>query len=76
VIAVSFGSPYLLSFFPGVPAYMLAWGGAPVSQRAAAEALLGRSPITGKMPVSIPSHHRYGDGIVREARAFSASQPD
>lgn len=76
VIAVSFGSPYLLSFFPGVPAYMLAWGGAPVSQRAAARALLGLSPITGKMPVSIPSHHRYGDGIVREARAVSASQPD
>ncbi|MGI8617623.1 MAG: glycoside hydrolase family 3 N-terminal domain-containing protein [Gemmatimonadaceae bacterium] len=68
VIAVSFGSPYLLSFFPDVHAYMLAWGGAPVSQTAAAMALLGRAAITGKLPVSIPPYNRYGDGLLREAR--------
>ena len=76
VVAVSFGSPYLLSFFPGVPAYMLAWGGAPVSQLAAANGLLGRAAITGKLPVSIPSQHRYGDGIAREARVTATPQPD
>lgn len=76
VLAISFGSPYLLSFFPSVHGYMLAWGGAPVSQIAAADALLGRAPITGKLPVSIPSHHRYGDGLVRDAHATPASQPD
>ena len=74
VIAVSFGSPYLLSFFPGVHAYMLAWGGAPASQTAAADALLGRQPITGKLPVTIPSHHRYGEGLVRAPRG--RSQPE
>lgn len=68
VIAVSFGSPYLLGFFPGVHAYMLAWGGAPVSQTAAARALLGRTPITGRLPVSIPPYNSYGDGLMREAR--------
>lgn len=68
VIAVSFGSPYLLSFFPDVHAYMLAWGGAPVSQTAAAQALLGRAPITGKLPVSIPPYNSYGDGLMRDAR--------
>lgn len=75
VIAVSFGSPYLLGFFPSVHAYMLAWGGAPVSQTAAADALLGRQPITGKLPVTIPSQHGYGEGLVR-SRAVPASQPD
>ena len=67
VIAVSFGSPYLLSYFPDVHAYMLAWGGAPVSQTAAAQALVGRAAITGKLPVSIPPYSRYGDGLMREA---------
>lgn len=76
VIVISFGSPYLLSYFPSVHAYMLAWGGAPVSQIAAAEALLGRRAITGKLPVTIPSHHRYGDGIARPARVAPAPQPD
>lgn len=67
LVAVSFGSPYLLGSFPSVPAYLLAWGGADVSQRAAARALLGRVPITGKLPVSLPPHHRAGEGIERPA---------
>jgi beta-N-acetylhexosaminidase len=65
VIAVSFGSPYLLSSFPDVPAYLLAWGGSPLSQRAAAAALLGKIAITGKLPVSLPPYHAIGTGIER-----------
>lgn len=65
VIAVSFGSPYLLSAFPSVPAYMLAWGGAPVSQRAAAAALLGEIAIGGRLPISLPPHFTAGTGIDR-----------
>ncbi|MBA3656966.1 MAG: hypothetical protein H0W69_06405 [Gemmatimonadaceae bacterium] len=66
IAAISFGSPYLLSAFPSVPTYMLAWGGAPLSQRAAAAALLGRNPISGHLPVSLPPYHRIGDGLMRE----------
>jgi beta-N-acetylhexosaminidase len=65
VIAVSFGNPYLLHSFPSVPAYLLAWGGADVSQQAAADAILGRIPITGRLPISLPPHHDQGDGIQR-----------
>lgn len=54
VVLVSFGTPYLLLQAPDVPAYMVAWGGAPVAQRAAARALLGAIPITGRLPISIP----------------------
>jgi beta-N-acetylhexosaminidase len=65
VVAISFGSPYLLRAFPDVPAYMLAWGGSPLSQRAAAAALLGKIAITGKLPVSLPPYHAIGTGIER-----------
>jgi beta-N-acetylhexosaminidase len=68
VVAVSLGSPYLLDAFPSVPAYVLAWNGSMVSQRAAARALLGTAPITGRLPVSLPPHHRLGEGIQRPAR--------
>lgn len=67
VVAISFGSPYLLSSFPSVPTYLLGWGGAAQSQRAVAQALLGRAPITGRLPVSLPPHHAAGEGIQRPA---------
>jgi len=53
VVAVSFGSPYLLEAFPSVPTYLLAWSASAQSQRAAAAALLGRAAITGEAPASL-----------------------
>lgn len=67
VVVVSFGTPYLFGAFPSSPAYLLAWGGAPVSQRAAAAALLGEIPISGKLPISIPPFFKFGDGLDRAA---------
>lgn len=69
IAAISFGSPYLLSAFPSVPTYMLAWGGAPISQRAAAQAMLGNNRISGHLPVSLPPSLKAGDGLIREKRS-------
>jgi beta-N-acetylhexosaminidase len=68
IVAVSFGSPYLVEAFPAVPAYLLAWGGAEVSQRAAARALTGEAAIGGRLPVSLPPRHPLGTGLTRPAR--------
>lgn len=68
VVAVSLGSPYLLDAFPSVPAYLLAWDAGAAAEAAAARALLGAIPITGRLPVSLPPHHRAGEGIDRPAR--------
>ena len=65
VVAVSLGSPYLLDAFPSVPAYLLAWDTGAAAETAAARALLGAIPITGRLPVSLPPHHRAGEGIDR-----------
>jgi beta-N-acetylhexosaminidase len=66
VVVVSFGSPYLLRSFPAVGAYLVAWGSAGVSQEAAADAILGRAAIGGRLPVSLPGHPR-GSGVSRPA---------
>ncbi len=69
-IVVSFNDPYLLRQIPGVPSYVVAWGGFPPSQLAAAKALLGRIAIGGKLPISIPAGGRTitrGSGIMRPA---------
>ena len=65
IIVLSFGSPYLLSAFPSVSSYLLAWGGAPVSQRAAALALLGDREISGHLPISLPPTVSFGAGVHR-----------
>jgi beta-N-acetylhexosaminidase len=67
-IAVAFGNPYLLREIPDVPTYMVAWSGYPVSQRAAARALLGTVSITGRLPIAIPPVAPMGAGIQRTAR--------
>jgi beta-N-acetylhexosaminidase len=69
VVVISFGSPYLLSSFPDVPAYLLAWSRIEVCQQAAADALLGRAPITGRLPVSLPPRYAAGAGIERRPAA-------
>jgi len=68
-IVVAFGSPYLLQQLPWVSAYLVAWGGFPVSQVAAARALLGESAISGHLPITIPPHAVRGTGIQRAAQA-------
>jgi beta-N-acetylhexosaminidase len=54
VVLVSFANPYLLQQIPSAPTYVVAWGGIPASQDAAARALLGTIPAPGKLPISIP----------------------
>ena len=68
-IVVAFGNPYMLQQLPWVTAYLVAWGGFPVSQTAAARALLGTSAISGHLPISIPPYVSRGVGEERAAQA-------
>jgi beta-N-acetylhexosaminidase len=68
-VVASLGNPYLLSSFPGVGTYLLAWGPHEVSQRATARALVGESPISGRLPISLPPYHGIGEGLRRAAVA-------
>jgi beta-N-acetylhexosaminidase len=71
IVVISFGSPYLLSAFPSVSSYLLAWGGSPVSQRAAALAVLGDREISGRLPISLPPALPFGAGIHRAQTRMS-----
>ncbi|HMJ18917.1 MAG TPA: glycoside hydrolase family 3 N-terminal domain-containing protein [Gemmatimonadaceae bacterium] len=68
-IVVAFGNPYLLQQLPWVGTYLVAWGGFPVSQTAAARALLGTSAISGHLPISIPPYVNRGRGEERATRS-------
>ncbi|MBW3552504.1 MAG: serine hydrolase [Gemmatimonadetes bacterium] len=69
-VLVSFGSPYVLQQVPDVGSYLLGWGRDRSSHEAAAGALLGRAPITGRLPIAIPPFHRLGEGLDRGRSAI------
>jgi beta-N-acetylhexosaminidase len=69
-LVISFGNPYLLQQVPDTKAYLVAWGGLPVSQRAAARAVTGQSAIGGRLPIPIPPNTPFGAGLDR-ARSLS-----
>jgi beta-N-acetylhexosaminidase len=68
VVAVAFGSPYLLRDFPDLPTYLCAWGSQDVVQTAAVKALFGEAAIEGRLPITIPGLAKRGDGIAKAAR--------
>jgi beta-N-acetylhexosaminidase len=67
VVAVAFGSPYLLREFPGLKTYLCAYGTQDVMQTAAVAALFGEAGFEGKLPVTLPGVARRGDGIAKPA---------
>jgi beta-N-acetylhexosaminidase len=68
LIVISFGNPYLLTAIPESPAYLLAYSPFPVSQRAAARAVMGEIEISGRLPVSLSAVYQRGSGLQVERR--------
>ncbi|WP_315875340.1 glycoside hydrolase family 3 C-terminal domain-containing protein [Leptolyngbya sp. 7M] len=60
VVGIAFGNPYILSSFPEMKTYVVAYGDMPSLQRAAARGLLGQQQFTGKLPISLPGLHPRG----------------
>lgn len=69
LLLISFGNPYLPISIPDSPSYLLTYGLYPVSQRAAAKALVGEIEIAGKLPVSLPGLYPRGHGLKVEKQS-------
>ena len=65
---VAFAGPYLIRQFEDAPAYMVAYAIEEVAQAAAARALFGETPVTGRLPVTVPGLFALGAGLRLEAR--------
>jgi CubicO group peptidase (beta-lactamase class C family) len=77
-ILVSFGDPYAPAELPIGSTYMLAWQQhGRYSQAAAARAIAGIAPITGKLPVALAGAP-FGSGVQRAALDFQLvrAQPE
>jgi len=69
LVGISFGNPYLLMNFPKLQTYLVAYGDMPSLQKAAAAALLGKTDISGRLPISLPGLYPLGAGIQLRAGA-------
>ena len=74
-VLVSFGNPYLLRQFPDLGTYVLAWGQWDAPQRAAARALAGVIPISGRLPIPLPPDYGVGDGITLNPATVERTPP-
>ncbi|MFL6248690.1 MAG: hypothetical protein ACJ74H_21885, partial [Thermoanaerobaculia bacterium] len=53
IVAIAFGSPYILRELGDVSTFVCAWGPQPVMQVAAMRAVRGEIPMPGRLPVRI-----------------------
>jgi beta-N-acetylhexosaminidase len=64
---ISWCSPYHLYELAFMDPFLVTYGETPIAQETAARMLLGRLPVTGRVPVSLEGFFRRGDGIMRSA---------
>jgi beta-N-acetylhexosaminidase len=74
-VLISLGSPYLLNQTPTVKSYIIAWSGVRAAERAAGRAVLGWSPIRGKLPIRIPPAYPIGFGIAVPDSTLAPPRP-
>lgn len=63
VVLVAFGTPYVGQSLPGLASFIAAYGDGPAEQQAVADALFGRIPVRGRLPIPIPGIGGMGDGV-------------
>ena len=69
MMLLSLGNPYLWRNYPEVQGYMTTYSTVPPAEVAAVKALFGEVAISGRLPVTIPSLAKIGDGITLPAAA-------
>ncbi len=72
-ILVLFGDPYLLRQLPEAPTAICAFDSTEPIEEAVGDALLGRAPITGRLPVTIPDVAPLGGGLSAYGESLDAA---
>ncbi|ARA91758.1 beta-N-acetylglucosaminidase [Rhodothermaceae bacterium RA] len=77
VVVISFGNPYMVIGLERQPAvYLAAYGASEASQKAAAQALFGQARIDGRLPITIPGVHAFGEGLTIEQATLRRGFPE
>lgn len=66
VVLIGLGNPYAITDVNLPAAYLTTYSGNPAAQLAAAQAIFGQTSIAGRLPITIPGMHAFGDGMSLE----------
>ena len=76
-ILISLGSPYIIQALTNQPdIYIAAYSDSEGSQKAAIQAILGRSAFVGQLPITIPGMYRYGHGLQKPQVVVRKGYPE
>ena len=64
-VVVAFGNPYIGAEIPNIGAYMCTFSNTTVSAISLANAIFGKTPIHGRLPITIPGMAQRGAGLDR-----------
>ena len=76
VVVAAIGNPHVAIGLSPADAYLVAYGSDEASQRATADALLGRQPTAGTLPVDVPGLFARGDGLRLPQTALRPGTPE
>jgi beta-N-acetylhexosaminidase len=62
-LTVAMRTPYDLAAYPGSTTHLCSYAIVPAAVEAVADALFGRTPIRGRLPVAIPGLYPRGHGM-------------
>jgi beta-N-acetylhexosaminidase len=62
-VTVAMRTPYDLADYPRSPTHLCSYSIVPASVEAVADAIFGRSPVSGRLPVDIPGLYPRGHGV-------------
>jgi beta-N-acetylhexosaminidase len=65
LVTVFFGNPYVPMAMPSLPAVLLTYDFYDLAEMAAIRALVGESPISGRLPIALPGMFDTGFGLMR-----------
>jgi beta-N-acetylhexosaminidase len=71
-VFVLYGSPYLITFVPELPTYVLAYEYYPGAETASLKAVLGEIEFRGRLPVELPGLYDIGHSAARARSAASS----
>jgi beta-N-acetylhexosaminidase len=66
LVSVFFGNPYAAISTPNLPAMLLTYDFSDAAERAAAKAIAGDIPISGRLPITLPGFFALGHGLRRD----------
>ena len=62
-VTLAMRTPYDLGVYPGAQTHLCSYAIVPASVGAVADALFGRQPVRGRLPVAIPGLYARGHGM-------------